>query len=102
MPDSIYVYEIEDIVADVNARTHRHLELHPFWKYPIWTQAGDYMHFKLRDRNGGAQIMDLSVAEKDFASVAGTKKLNHAAVSDIIIQIEDFFRARRHDERMPA
>jgi hypothetical protein len=103
MPDSIYVYEIEDIIADINRRTHRRLELHPFWKYPIWTKAGDYIHFKLRDRSGGVhQIMDIAVAEKDFASVAGTKKLKDTAVSDITIQIENFFRNAKYQEGHPA
>jgi hypothetical protein len=101
--DSSYVYEIEDIIADINKRTHRRLELHPFWKYPIWTKSGEFLHFKLRDRSERVeQIMDLGVAEKDFAAPARTKKLTDAAVSDIILRIEAFFQSGGQEEKHSA
>jgi hypothetical protein len=92
MSDSDYVYEIEDIISEINRRTHRSIELFPFWKYPIW--ANDQAAFKLRDKGANLQqIMDLSVPEKDFSISAGRKKLNPGAISRMTSQIESFFSA---------
>src|SRR5438477_7105226 len=102
MPDSNYVYEIEDIISEINRRAHRRIELFPFWKYPIW--AGDQAAFKLRDKRGNLhQIMDLEVPEKNFFSPsAGRKKLTSDAISRITGEIERFFSAELTKTQKPV
>jgi hypothetical protein len=93
MPDSDYVYEVEDIILEINRRTRRSIELFPFWKYPIW--AGDHALFKLRDSRADLnQIMDLRVPAKDFSTFSGRNKLNLRAISRITGEIEEFFCSR--------
>jgi hypothetical protein len=94
VPDSFYVYEIEDIVAEINRRSGTSVELHPSWKYPIWASAGGFLEFKLRDRTANAQrIFDLTVREDQFvASSSRSKRLTTEAAARVTLEIESFFR----------
>jgi hypothetical protein len=93
VPDSFYVYEVEDIVAEINRRTGTCVELHPSWKYPIWASAGGFLGFKLRDRTANGQpIFDLVVREDEFvASSSKSKRLTSEAATRIRQEIESFF-----------
>jgi hypothetical protein len=93
VPDSFYVYQVEDIIAEINRRTGTCVELHPSWKYPIWASAGGSLGFKLRDRTAnGQRIFDLLVREDEFvASSLTSKRLNSEAAARITQEVESFF-----------
>lgn len=93
MPDSFYVYEIEDIVLEINRRVGTGIESHPMWKYPIWGLGGKSLEFKLRDRSANPQcIMDLVVRENEFVAASSrSKRLSSTAAARITQQIETFF-----------
>ena len=65
MPDSAYIYEIEDVVAAVNRKTGWKVQLHAFWNYPIWRDscAGFKLHDKFRDP---LRVMHLSVPARNL------------------------------------
>jgi hypothetical protein len=93
--DSSYVYEIEDILAEINRRTSRRLELHPFWKYPIWKNS--FAGFKIHEKFVVPEhVMHLSIPAKDFIQYGQTKKLSDAATSQITREIESFFGEEVH------
>jgi hypothetical protein len=92
VPYSFYVYEIEDIIAEINRRLGTCVEFHPSWKYPIWVSARS-LEFKLRDRTAtGERIFDLVVPENQFVpSSSRSKRLTSEAADRITQQIESFF-----------
>jgi hypothetical protein len=92
MLDSSYVYQVEDIIAEINGRTGMRIELHPSWHYPIWTKSGSELSFKLRDTNGDRQFLfDLHLSRKEFVSRSGKKRLTDLAAARITHEIEEFF-----------
>jgi hypothetical protein len=103
VPDSFYVYEIEDIIADMNRRAGTCVEFHPSWKYPIWASTGGTLGFKLRDRTAnGQRVFDLVVLEDEFVpSSPRSKRLTSNAASRIREEIECFFR-RADDQNYPT
>jgi hypothetical protein len=95
VPDSSYVYQIEDILAEINRRTDRRLELHPFWKYPIWKTS--CACFKLHEKFVVPEhVMHLSIPAKDLIQYGQTKKLSDAASFQITREIESFFGKEVH------
>lgn len=92
MPDSAYIYEIEDVVAAVNRKTGWKVQLHAFWNYPIWRDscAGFKLHDKFRDP---LRVMHLSVPAREFAN----RQLTPAAIDRISGEIESFFGTVDHN-----
>jgi hypothetical protein len=92
VPDSNYVYPIEDLLADINKRTGMHLELHPFWKYPIWEDLGASACFKVHEKIPDAiRIMHLSIPAEDLIVHGNTRKLGAATASRLGQEIVSFF-----------
>lgn len=90
MPYSSYVYQIEDILAEINKKTGRRLELHAFWKYPIWEEKS--LGFKIHEKFVAPhRVFHLSVPVAAFREDHGKKRLDGEAVSKIIQQIESYF-----------
>jgi hypothetical protein len=93
MPDAGYVYPIEDILADINSRTSLRIELHPFWKYPIW--ENECACFKIREKIvASEQVMDLAVSAKFFIKFGRKVQLTDIATAQVTREIESFFQHR--------
>jgi hypothetical protein len=90
MLDSSYVNPIENLLKEINRRTDKCVELHPFWKYPIWDDS--YACFKLHDKIAAPErVMHLSIPGEDFLEDGQTQKLSEAATSHATREIVSFF-----------
>jgi hypothetical protein len=90
VPHFGYVYQVEDILTEINKRTGRQLQLHSFWKYPIWEDS--CACFKLHDKSATpGRVMDLSIPESAFIEFGEIIKLTDRATSEITLGIETFF-----------
>jgi hypothetical protein len=99
MLDSSYVYQIEDIIAEINRTSNRRFVLHAFWKYPIWENASAC--FKIHEKFVDPQrVMHLSVPETAFSEGQETKKLSTAAILNITGEIESFFECHGQGARV--
>ena len=90
MLDSSYVNPIENLLKEINRRTDKCVELHPFWKYPIWDDscACFTVHDKVFEP---ARVMHLSISIENFIADGDTQRLSEAGASRAAREIVSFF-----------